>query len=123
VRLFALVLCLLLSQALGFMHGIEHAPHAHHPDHQRGMPFEVVASEAHTSWVADLFAGHSEESTCQVFEQLSHGSALLGYAADMAQLALRSFFLDTYQGATPAYQRSLAQARGPPAFLAFFVIV
>jgi hypothetical protein len=121
LRLFALVLCLLLSQALGLMH--EHAPHTDHHDHQRGMPFEAVASGVHISWVADLFAGHSEESTCQVFEQLSHGSALLGHVADIGQLALSSFFLDTYRGATPAYKRSLAQARGPPAFLDFFVIV
>jgi hypothetical protein len=111
MRLFALVLCLLLSQALGFMHGIEHAPYSHH---------EV---EAHTSWVADLFAGHSDESTCQVFDQLSHGSALLGHVIDIAQLTLSSFFLDVYRGATPPYQRSLVQARGPPAFLDFSVIL
>lgn len=105
------------------MHGVEHAPHSHHHDHQRGTQIEAVASEVHTSWVADLFAGHSEESTCQVFDQLSHGSALLGHAADIAQLALSSFFLDTHRGATPSYQRSLVQARGPPAFLDFSVIV
>jgi hypothetical protein len=123
VRLFALVLCLLLSQALGFMHGIEHAPHRPHHDYQHDKQFDATASDAHTSWVADLFAGHSEESTCQVFDQLSHGSALLGHVADIAQLTLSSFFLDTYRGATPPFQRSLVQARGPPAFLDFSVIL
>ncbi len=129
VRLFALVLCLLLSQALGFIHSIEHAPHSQHRDHlhdrdhQLNTQIDAAASAAHTSWVADLFAGHSEESTCQVFDQLSHGSALLGHSLDIAQLTLSSFFLDTYRGATPPYQRSLVQARGPPALLDISVIV
>ncbi len=129
VRLFALVLCLLLSQALGFMHGIEHAPHSQHRDHlhdrdhQLNTQIDAAASAAHTSWVADLFAGHSEESTCQVFDQLSHDSALLGHAIDIAHLTLSSFFLDTYRGATPLFQCSLVQARGPPAFLDFSVLV
>jgi hypothetical protein len=127
VRLFALSLCLLVSQALGFMHGIEHAPyrhnHDHHSDHQLGKQFDAAASDAHTSWVADLFAGHSEESTCQVFDQLSHGSALPGHVVDIAQLTLSSFFLDAYRGVTPPFQRSLVQARGPPALLDFSVIL
>jgi disulfide bond formation protein DsbB len=119
VRLIALVLCLLLSQALGFMHGIEHAPHSqhlHHKDnHSYQTQFEAKASNAHASWLSDLFAGHSDESTCQVFDQLSHGSALLGSAVEFPKLTLSSFFLDTYRGATPHCQRSLIQARGPPA--------
>lgn len=115
VRLFVLVLCLLLSQALGLMHGIKHVPHSHHHNHQHISQFEAIAAEAHASWIADLFAGHSEESTCQVFDQLSHGSALLGQAVDIGYLTFTSFFLDTYRGVTPAYQRSLIQARGPPA--------
>jgi hypothetical protein len=126
MRVFALVVCLLLSQALGFMHGIEHAPHTlhhDHHDHQHHTHFDATVSEAHTSWVADLFAGHSEESTCQVFDQLSHGSALLGHVADIAQLVLSSFFLDVYRGATPPYQRALVLARGPPVFIDFSVIV
>jgi hypothetical protein len=120
VRLLALVLCLLLSQALGFMHGIEHAPRSlHHHHHQENHHYQTQfgdkASIAHPSWLTDLFAGHSEESTCQVFDQLSHGSALLGNAVDIAQLRLTSFFLDTFRGATPPFHRSLIQARGPPA--------
>ncbi|MEO6292404.1 MAG: hypothetical protein ABIO88_07250 [Burkholderiaceae bacterium] len=122
VRLFALVLSLLLAQTLGFMHGIEHAPRTQLPT----MPlvqFQSPVSDAsagtfvatRTGWLIDLFAGHSDESTCQVFDQLSHGSALLGQALVVAPLALASFFLDTYRGATPPHQRSLIQARGPPA--------
>ena len=115
VCLFALVLCLFLSQALGLLHGIAHAPHSDHHDHQHHTQFQATATDAHTSWAADLFAGHGEESTCQVFDQLSHGSALLGNVIDIAQLRLTNFFLDTYRGATPPFQRSLIQARGPPA--------
>lgn len=118
MRLFALVLSLLLAQALGFMHGIEHAPRAHLRTVQL-VPFQSTVSDvsagAREGWVADLFAGHGEESTCQVFDLLSHGSALLGQALVVAPLALASFFLDTYRGATPPSQRSLIQARGPPA--------
>ena len=124
VRLFALVLSLLLAQALGFMHGIEHAPRTPLPAMQL-VPFQSTVSDAsagtfvatRTGWLIDLFAGHSEESTCQVFDQLSHGSALLGQALVVAPLTLASFFLDTYRGATPPHQRSLIQARGPPAVI------
>ncbi len=122
VNLCTLVLCLLLSQTLGFMHGIEHAPRSDHPNHKHNTQSEAaasgsiasVASIARIHWIADLFAGHSEESTCQVFDQLSNGSALLGHASDIAHLRLTSFFIDTYRDATPAFQRSLVQARGPP---------
>ncbi len=115
---FALVLSLLLAQALGFMHGIEHASHTHLQT-VRMVPIQSavadISEEMRSDWVADLFSGHGEESTCQVFDQLSHGSALLGQALDLASPALTSFFLDTYRGATPLCQRSLIQARGPPA--------
>ena len=119
VNLCTLVLCLLLSQTLGFMHGIEHAPRSDHHNHQHNTQSEAaasgsIASVARIHWIADLFAGHSEESTCQVFDQLSNGSALLGHASDIAQSRLTSFFIDTYRGATPAFKRSLIQARGPP---------
>lgn len=119
MRMIALVLCLLLAQALGFMHGIEHAaPSQRHHDHRDNHHYQTQLaaekSSAHASWVTDLFAGHSEESTCQVFDQLSHGSALLSNVVDIAQLRLTSFFLDIYRGATPPFQRSLIQARGPP---------
>ncbi len=121
-QLFALVLSLLLAQALGFMHGIEHAPRTHLPTMQL-VSFQSTVSLAsarthaakNAGWATDLFAGHSEESTCQVFDQLSHGSALLGQTLVLAPLALASFYLDTYRGATPPHQRSLIQARGPPA--------
>ena len=113
--LFAIVLCLLLSQTLGFMHGIEHAPNVPRLNLQRNTLSEAAATDVRASWIVNLFSGHSEESTCQVFDQLSHGKALLGHASDIAQLTLASFFLDTYRGATPPYQRSLIQARGPPA--------
>lgn len=125
VRLFALILSLLLAQALGFMHGIEHAPLAspHILPHvalngqqdQQAQQVQSATRHHHTGWVADLFAGHGKESTCQVFDQLSHGSALLGHVSVVASFAQSSFFLDAYRGATPPRQRSLIQARGPPA--------
>lgn len=133
VRLFALIVSLLLAQALGFMHGIEHAPLASPPilqpislpisphvalkgqQDQQAQQDQSATPHHHTGWVADLFAGHGEESTCQVFDQLSHGSALLGHVSLVASFAQSRFFLDAYRGATPPRQRSLIQARGPPA--------
>ena len=105
VNLCTLVLCLLLSQTLGFMHGIEHAPRSDHHNHQHNTQSEAaasgsIASVARIHWIANLFAGHSEESTCQVFDQLSNGSALLGHASDIAQSRLTSFFIDTHRDAT-----------------------
>lgn len=115
VRLFALIVSLLLAQALGFMHGIEHAPHANAYNNHQQAQLHGATPDHHTGWVADLFAGHDEESTCQVFDQLSHGHALLGEAAVVKPDVLTLFFLDAYRGATPLPQCSLIQARGPPA--------
>jgi hypothetical protein len=116
VRLFALVFGLLVAQALGFMHGIEHVQRVGFQTAQ--FQSQSNASGAHTGWVTDLFAGHDGESTCQVFDQLSQGNALLAHASAVVHLAQTSFFLDTYRGATPPHQRSLIQARGPPAVFA-----
>ena len=109
------------------MHGIEHESRSNHRnhhlayqqyhqnDHQKDTHLAATTSNGSTSWISDLLAGHSEESTCQVFDQLSHGSALLGHAVEMVQPTAAGFFLDSFQGATPAFRRSLVQARAPPA--------
>ena len=107
VRLYVLVLSLLVAQVLGLMHGIVHADHDSHI-HREG-------AHVQSSWLVDIFVGHSEASTCQVFDQLSQGSALVSQMPALALRVLTSFFLDIYRGATPLPQRLLIQARGPPA--------
>lgn len=114
VRWFALLASLLLAQALGFMHGVEHAPRASRQLVPQVYQLHSATPDHRSGWVADLFAGHHDESTCQVFDQLGHGDALLVHAAMLTPAAFGYFFLDVYRGATPLPRRSLIQARGPP---------
>ncbi len=68
---YVLILCLLLSQTLGLVHSIEHAQH-----HSKQETVQAqLKADADQS---DLFAGHDEEITCQLYDQLSLGGALVG---------------------------------------------
>lgn len=121
VRLYALVLSLLFAQALGFVHGIVHADHGFvgkNQSLQLVSQLQKHSPDAPSSWLLDVFAGHGDESTCQVFDQLSHGSAVVAHVSSPAHLVLASYFLDAYRGVRLARQRSLIQARGPPTVFA-----
>lgn len=124
LRSLAIIVSLVVAQSIGLLHGFAHqhtgriafhSLHDHafeeHQEHQ-----EHLTQATSHSWMADMFAGHSEGSTCQVFDQQCHSDAATATAttADYAYLKLVNFFLDTYRGATPFSPPALVQARGPP---------
>lgn len=121
LRSLAIIVSLVMAQSIGLMHGFAHQNTGHIAFHV----LHIHAFEEHQehqietssqSWMADLFAGHSEGSTCQVFDQQCHSDAATATATttDYAYLKLANFFLDTYRGATPFSPPALVQARGPP---------
>jgi hypothetical protein len=66
-----LLFALVLAQTLGLVHRIVHAPIGAHP--------AIAASAsttAGTSWLKALFAGHSSEQGCDLYDQLSHADAV-----------------------------------------------
>jgi disulfide bond formation protein DsbB len=107
---YVLILCLLLSQTLGLVHSIEHAQH-------HSKPVTVQATQQTDVDHNDLFAGHNEETTCQLYDQLSLGGALVGNVATLSQATPESMHMASVGQCNYTHQRSLVQARAPPAVL------
>ena len=107
-----LLLCALIAaQALGLMHRVVHLPqgqelaHEHH-DHAHG--------HAHgRGWIAELFAGHDDDSTCRLFDPLNLEGAACVPSVVLPPIAA-FFFLDQLQGESIARWVALFDARGPP---------
>ncbi|AEG92196.1 hypothetical protein Rta_11110 [Ramlibacter tataouinensis TTB310] len=126
-----LAFALIGAQALGLMHRLVHGPQAHlahalqgggghaheHPqahDHEHDDDHAGHHHHDGTGWAAALFAGHDDESTCRLFDPLSH-EGLPGVPMLALPLALSTFFLDRFQGDFLVRWAALFDARGPPA--------
>lgn len=73
LHVFVLVCALLAAQALGLLHGIAHAPHA--AGAPAGSPAQAnpqASPEAGSHGIAGLFAGHSDERGCRLYDALGH---------------------------------------------------
>jgi hypothetical protein len=110
VTVWFLLSALVLAQALGLMHRAVHLPHgqAHAQEHtlHEHTPHEH-------GWVAELFAGHDDDSTCRLFDPLNLEGAACVPAVVLPALAAL-FFLETLQGDFVARWAALFDARGPP---------
>jgi len=107
VVVWFLLSALVMAQALGLMHRVVHLPHGHSHEH---------AHEHHAGahgWVAHLFAGHDDDSTCRLFDPLNHEGAPCVPAVALPAVAAL-FFLETLQGDFVARWAALFDARGPP---------
>ena len=101
------VVTLLLAQSLGLQHRAVHQP---------GGPFVITGASAQaTPAIAALFAGHTLDSDCRLFDQLTHGDI-----ASLPVLAVSCGFGEAPRLATvpcghaPVPVRSYC-ARDPPA--------
>lgn len=105
-----LACALVLAQAVALLHGIAHMPRAH------GAPSgaKAAAHGAHLHWTAALFAGHDDDSTCRLFDSLSHTAPPV--CADLAvPAAIPPYLLPLWAGEALARWAALFDARGPPA--------
>lgn len=123
IPLGVLALVLLLSQTLGLLHGIVHAPSmatgptaqvAHVPN-----AAEVVAEPAPGAdpYFSRLFRGHSNQDgdpACCLYDQSSHFDALPGVPVLALPLVLPPFVFSVLLGLAVARWHALFQARGPP---------
>jgi hypothetical protein len=109
--LWWLALALLVAPALGHMHRIVHGPQAHtahaHVQAQHG--------HAHAHGVADLFVAHDDDSTCRLFDQLTHSDALPALPALALPLLLVPFLFRRFERNAVSRRAALFDARGPPA--------
>ncbi len=104
-----LALALLVAPALGHMHRIVHGPQTHTPHAQ------VHAPPAQAHGVADLFAVHGDDSSCRLFDQLTHSDALPAMPVLALPLLLVPFLFRRLERDVAAREAALFDARGPPA--------
>ena len=107
--LWWLALALLVAPALGHMHRIVHGPQTHTPQAQ------VHAPHAQAHGVADLFAVHGDDSSCRLFDQLTHSDALPALPVLALPLLLVPFLFPRLERDVVAREAALFDARGPPA--------
>ena len=110
-----LTLALLFAQMLGLMHGTVHGSGS------SGGPASVHASfakaeraHAHHGVVDSLFASHTSDADCRLYDQASHGSAALHVASLVLPVLLPSFAVAIFEGEALARWAALFDARGPP---------
>lgn len=111
LHVFVLVCALLAAQALGLVHGITHAPHA------AGAPAGVSAqpsAEATGHGIAGLFAGHSDERGCRLYDALGH-AAPVSLPLLVLPLVLAPALASAPQPGCIARPGAPFDARGPPA--------
>lgn len=104
-----LLFALVLAQTLGLVHRIVHAPIGGHPAISAS-----ASTKAGTSWLKALFAGHSNEQGCDLYDQLSHADAVP--AASTAAILAHAFdAVPTWHSVGHlAAQAAGFLARGPP---------
>lgn len=113
VLLVGLVVALLAMQTLGFMHRVAHGPQAGLSSHQQAVPQD----DGHGHGVARLFAGHDDDSSCRVYDQLSHSDLIGGACAVALPAVPPSFLILLSLGEAAARWAALFDARGPPPVL------
>ena len=117
-----LACALLLSQTLGFMHGVVHAPirgsytaaTAAGSSVQNALPSASELGEPSGKWVDNLFSSHHGDNDCRLFDQASHGSAAPQVVALALPVVLPSLAVVIFQGEALARWAALFDARGPP---------
>jgi hypothetical protein len=109
----AFAFAMLLAQSLGLLHraaGPAAPAHSHSSAHHH-----VDGHGEHGgNFLGKLFAGHSTDADCQVFDQLSHFDSASAMLAVGLSLALSSVLCALLQGLARARWHAQFQARGPP---------
>ncbi len=113
-----LACAMLLTQTLGFMHGVVHGP-VYGSYTAAGSNVQVTlqsggeACEPSANWVDNLFSSHQGDNDCRLFDQASHGAALQ-LAALVLPVVLPPIGVAIFQGEAIARWAALFDARGPP---------
>lgn len=109
--LFSIVLlALVLAQTLSLVHRIVHSPLAVHATAPSGAPLTHPA----TDWLKALFAGHSTEQGCELYDQLAHSDLLAADALLVPLLHPTEARAPSHPAWHLAAQAAGFLARGPP---------
>ena len=126
-----LISSLLLSQALGQLHAVQHGgkqltgpavEHQHDPDQSQvtdatqAERTTQIPQEAHKHHgvIEQLFSSHSTVADCRLYDQASTSNAMPSVAVAMLPLVVPSFVVAIFQGEALARWTALFDARGPP---------
>ena len=113
---FAMVVLMLLAQALGLVHRAAHVP----------APLRAVAAsdEAQSSattgrplahWIQALLPRHDDDRSCRLYDQLSHADVAIGSMPAMVSHSFGDLPQATHRASRLAAQAAGCLARGPPA--------
>lgn len=117
VLLVGLVVALLAMQTLGFMHRVAHGPQVGLSSHQQAAPQDDGHGHGVAGLFGGLFAGHDDDSSCRVYDQLSHSDLIGGTCAAALPAVPPSFLILLSLGEAAARWAALFDARGPPPVL------
>ena len=107
-----MLVALALTQTLGLVHRIVHAPSAAHPAYSVGTAAAQPSSGI--GWLKALFAGHSSEQGCDLYDQFSHAGGI-PTASALAVVPEAGNPVIAWHGGVPmAAQAAGCLARGPP---------
>lgn len=100
------MLALVFAQTLGLVHRIVHSPLALHAATQAVAPAG--------DWVKALFAGHSTEQGCDLYDQLSHADLIHVDVVTVLPLHFVAADTPSHPASRLAAQATGFLARGPP---------
>jgi hypothetical protein len=112
VSTWGLVLTLLWAQSLGLWHGIVHGGHGVGSVHASLAIADAGEAKSH-GFFESLFGDH-ENFDCQLFDQLSHGDALVTAPLLALPLGVPAAHIARLAGLAVARWAALFQARAPP---------
>ena len=101
---------LLLSQALGLLHRVVHAPQ---DGHAVAVVAAAIPSEAVAPWLDQLFAAHNADG-CASYDQLAHADFLWGQPPEPCSAAPSAAARSCHPAWHLAAQAAGYLARGPP---------
>ena len=122
---------LVLTQTLGLIHGVTHVEvfavaaersHRHVDlDHHIQHGVEVHQATDHdfaaapaSGLLASVFAWHTQDSDCRLFDQCSHGAGVANPPQQLLPVVMPPFEVAIFQGNALARWAALFDARGPP---------
>ena len=121
---WCLAAVLMLTQTLGFIHGVTHArPLAsvvqscqEPPGTEKSNQDHLAARAAQpeVSWVAAAFSSHKQDADCRLYDQSSHGAGAVNFVRQSLPVITPPSQVAIFQGNALARWAALFDARGPP---------
>ena len=113
---FAMVVLMLLAQALGWVHRIAHSPASLRAvDASFDAQPSVTAELPLAHWVQALLPAHDSDRSCQLYDQLTHADVAIGAMPGAVSHSFGDLPQATHRASRLAAQAAGFLARGPPA--------